>query len=375
MQKAIAVVSSSVDVHARAVVWGLKRKGVAAELLSFDDCSASTTISLKLAGKSPPAAFISANGKLLDVLAFDAYWLRRTVRPRTPAGLHPDDMAIYEKSWTHFLNSLQHVLAALGKVCINTPDIKYLESSKALELLLAQDVGFEIPNTYIGTDVKQVRQTFAAEEFVAFKSLVAARWPASEVSPLRMCYTSKVNIAHPSWRYFHLAPAIVQTLVEKKYEVRLTVFGETTIAVGIRSQTLAVTNIDWRSGDAIYAHPECFFYLKEVPEAVVMMAQKYCQRLGIQYCAFDFIVLADDRWVFLEGNVSGQFLFCELMVPETRLLDRFCSYLAGKVALRCAERPITFREFLESRSGRGVLEQWHEHSSRKGTPQATRRSR
>lgn len=49
--------------------------------------------------------------------------------------------------------------------------------------------------------------------------------------------------------------------------------------------------------------------------------------MGIVYCAFDFIEDSIGTLHFLEGNQSGQFLPCELALPELPMLAAFVAML------------------------------------------------
>lgn len=52
--------------------------------------------------------------------------------------------------------------------------------------------------------------------------------------------------------------------------------------------------------------------------------------MGIVYCAFDFIEDSMGALHFLEGNQSGQFLPCELALPELPMLATFVAMLLAR---------------------------------------------
>jgi hypothetical protein len=49
--------------------------------------------------------------------------------------------------------------------------------------------------------------------------------------------------------------------------------------------------------------------------------------MGLKYAAFDFMIDENGNWWFLECNESGQFLYLEYLIPEARLLEKFCHFL------------------------------------------------
>lgn len=53
------------------------------------------------------------------------------------------------------------------------------------------------------------------------------------------------------------------------------------------------------------------------------------RQLGIVFGCFDFIITPDDEYIFLEVNEMGQFLWIEEILPELKLLDKFCEFLVS----------------------------------------------
>jgi hypothetical protein len=48
---------------------------------------------------------------------------------------------------------------------------------------------------------------------------------------------------------------------------------------------------------------------------------------GLNFSAMDIIVTPDDRYVFLENNPNGQFIFVEHKVPELGMTDALAACL------------------------------------------------
>lgn len=97
-----------------------------------------------------------------------------------------------------------------------------------------------------------------------------------------------------------------QEYIDKAYEIRLTVIGNTYFPVVISSQDEAETSVDWRGAEKLpYGS-----YIP-LPEHVVKNVQALLDDLGLVYAAIDFIVTPDGDWVFLEVNPSGQFIWLQ----------------------------------------------------------------
>ena len=59
------------------------------------------------------------------------------------------------------------------------------------------------------------------------------------------------------------------------------------------------------------------------PAVVQVLVSGY----GLNFSAMDLIVTPDDRYVFLENNPNGQFIFVEEMVPELAMTDALAACL------------------------------------------------
>ena len=105
----------------------------------------------------------------------------------------------------------------------------------------------------------------------------------------------------------HAAPCRFQNLVEKAYELRVTVIGQSVISMGINSQKHEDTKIDWRVGQL----RRDLYDVVPLPPIVRQRVFDLMSRLGLVYGALDLIVTPDDEYVFLEINPGGQWLWME----------------------------------------------------------------
>ena len=117
-------------------------------------------------------------------------------------------------------------------------------------------------------------------------------------------------------------PCCFQEYVPKKLELRVTVIGEKLFAAEIHSQESAETRIDWRNNDA-----DIPYRVAELPPAVAEKCLGLVRSYGLNFSAMDLIVTPDSRYVFLESNPNGQFLFVEDKVPELAMSDELASCL------------------------------------------------
>ncbi len=198
---------------------------------------------------------------------------------------------------------------------------------KASQLKLAGSLGFELPPTLF---------TNNPEDFMAFyqehNGNIISKLPSSSLYRFTgktfNRYTqvvSKRDIAHAQG--IRLCPMIFQAYVPKRVELRITVVGKEVFAVEIHSQHSNHTRHDWRRYDR-FATP---YFPHDLPPHVQQLCIKLVERLGLCYGAIDMVVTPDDRYVFLEINPNGQYLWIE-QVTGLPISDAICDLLiAGSV--------------------------------------------
>jgi len=103
-----------------------------------------------------------------------------------------------------------------------------------------------------------------------------------------------------------ITPGIFQERIDKAYELRITVIGASIFAVKIDSQALAEAQLDWR-----HAQHDVAYEAVSLPSEVAMKIKAFMEFLGLTYGAFDFIVTPEGRYVFLEVNPGGAYMWIE----------------------------------------------------------------
>jgi glutathione synthase/RimK-type ligase-like ATP-grasp enzyme len=88
--------------------------------------------------------------------------------------------------------------------------------------------------------------------------------------------------------------------------LRITVIGARIFAVKIDSQALAETQLDWR-----HAQHDVAYEPVTLPREIAAKITAFMEALGLVYGAFDFIVTPDGRYVFLEVNPGGAYMWVE----------------------------------------------------------------
>ncbi|WP_052308788.1 hypothetical protein [Runella slithyformis] len=99
-------------------------------------------------------------------------------------------------------------------------------------------------------------------------------------------------------------PTLFQEYVEKKYEIRTFMLGETFFSMAIFSQNNNKTKVDFREYDNEAPNRNVPYIL---PKYIEKLLLKFSKKVGLNSGSFDLIKTIDDNYVFLEVNPAGQF--------------------------------------------------------------------
>jgi glutathione synthase/RimK-type ligase-like ATP-grasp enzyme len=188
---------------------------------------------------------------------------------------------------------------------VNHPSRNRLAGSKPHQLKVARSIGFDVPATLISNDSTAVRAFAAEHQPLICKPLGEGRieFDGGE----RLFFTSRFE-ATASDLLDDLGPEpyLFQELVDKNYDLRVTVIGEEVFAVRIESQVLPEAEVDWRRAGVRVPH-----VAETLPSEVVDRCLALVRGFELEFAAIDLVRARDDRYVFLELNPNGQWAWLE----------------------------------------------------------------
>jgi hypothetical protein len=197
------------------------------------------------------------------------------------------------------------VLRSTDCLWINRPDLDAVAELKPYHMKLAKQMGMRVPRTLMTNDPQEVKQLIEkSDRPIVYKALTGGviQYPGAFPNSLLTTVVGDEILEHLD-RVRHTV-CTFQEYIDKAYEVRLTVIGNTFFPVAIRSQEVETTSVDWRGAtDMPYGdyHP--------LPDEIIERVQLLMSELGLVYGAIDFIVTPDGEYVFLEVNPNGQFMW------------------------------------------------------------------
>lgn len=206
-----------------------------------------------------------------------------------------------EAEWGAFLKSLY---ARLEGLWLNSPIDIFAAEDKPKQLMLASEIGFNVPQALITNDITSLREVIQQGPAIG-KPLRQALINGEQE---RVIFTTRLEHLNDSDEdAIAAAPFIVQTEIKKQYDVRVTVVGSQFFATAIRSQEHEETTVDWRKG----SRPDLKHERIKLPREVEEQCAALMKRLYLRYGAIDFICDQQGKLWFLEINPNGQWAWIE----------------------------------------------------------------
>lgn len=302
----ILVISNGDDAHADHIEAMLRERG--AMFMRFDPAmfpvAATLSVSYEPAGRSRRT--LRVGEQHLDLREVTAVWYRRPGIPGAHAGI--EDRAAREFVQEECRQLIQDVWSSVDCAWLPAqPAIVKSAGQKATQLKIAGELGFELPPTLITNSPTDLLEFYRRHDGDIVCKLAGSALQKS-VGWTFARYTEAVStrdIAHA--QAITLCPMIFQARVPKQVELRITVVGRQVFAAEIHSQTSNHTRLDWRRYDD-HNTPHSVHVL---PAAIEARCRELVGHLGLRYGAIDMIQTPDGRYVFIEINPNGQYLWIE----------------------------------------------------------------
>jgi glutathione synthase/RimK-type ligase-like ATP-grasp enzyme len=309
----------------------LRAKGAAVVRISARDFPAFLRASTWLDSERPARMKVARGNTVVDFGEVDTVWFRRLRAVTLDAKLETAGEAFARDETLAYLYSVGAMLE--DRFCVN-PLISSVTNSrgrgKIRQLERARKVGMSIPRSLATNEPREAQEFVRSCKLGAIYKVMGGAPPwmgePNHVAPTGI-YTTKLDASafeDPEQRdRVRYAPCLFQELVPKRLDVRATVIGSRVFSTEIHSQVHAQAAVDFRRG----------FELKDMPYAIHAMPRELeekCVRLnrdlGIVFGAYDFVLTPDGRYVFLEVNEQGQFLWLEQITGQP-LLENLCELL------------------------------------------------
>lgn len=340
----VLVVAPRNDYHAVAVSWALGRYGVIVNW--YDTITRLDSARHSLQFDSGGCAVFLKNSSIES--EYKSVWRRRAYPWVGRSMKGADAKFIYLES-TAFDHGLLEAQGSINSsFCMNERHAGLRAENKLIQIYEAAQAGLNVPRTLYSQNPEDVRSFLKQDFDTIVKPYIGQIWANASTGAL------SITAAAPLPRSWHehedfsatvaLCPAIYQEKIDKSADLRVVVFGQSVVAVEIRSDD--ASNIDCREAiNKGVASGELINLDTDVVAGILRM----CKALGINYASIDFAKTEDGQLFFLDLNPAGQFLYVEELAPDSMIIDKFARCLAtGGAPDTLKSKNLTLAQFEKS---------------------------
>lgn len=180
-----------------------------------------------------------------------------------------------------------------GKV-LTRPSLLRKSENKVYQLMYASKNKWTIPVSYIGNNSETCK--CYEKDLSIIKPLTTGKTYGRN-----SCEIYQTSMFRGAGE-IDITPIYLQRYIEKSFEVRITIVGHSVYPVKIETKN----KIDWR---ADYENHR--YTLIDCPNEIIEKCFQMMKDFSLSFGAFDFIVTPENKWVFLEINPNGQWLWLE----------------------------------------------------------------
>lgn len=333
----IVIVTRMVDPHSDDMVLHLQEMGHEPIRLNTDDIPLNTTMSFRFSNNGSTwkgNIAIQTDGRIIDMENIRSIWWRR---PSEYFGLPPE---LSEQEQEFAKGEIDHVLKGLWSLLdcywISYPEHIRQASWKLGQIQRAAQYGFEVPHTLLTSDPDEVRAFYnTCKGQMIFKVLttpflgalkMADKHPDQPLPEFRETKTTMITEAELEMLdSVRLVPCLFQEYVPKRTEMRVTIIGDELFVAEIDSQASKSTSVDWRNwSNGGFDIP---YRKATLPVDIAERCMALVRSYQLNFSAMDLILTPDDRYVFIENNPNGQFMWIEKLVPELEMTAALASCL------------------------------------------------
>jgi glutathione synthase/RimK-type ligase-like ATP-grasp enzyme len=330
MKKTVLVVTRSDDASAGPVLEALAERG--ARAFRFDTDRFPTEVRYLGHLGSPRRCLLADGDDELDLSEVSSVWYRRL----HPGGLLPNDMdaQLRRASILETRATILGMIASLGGFHMDPVERVHHACNKQLQLELAKRLGLAIPPTLISNDPASVR-AFARQCGGRVVAKMLSSFAIYEDGREQVVFTTEVAPADlADLERLRLCPMTFQAQIPKQLELRATAVGDRLFTAAVDSQRSDDTRVDWRRDGLGLVGSWTHYALPKVIERRLL---KMLAHFGLHYGAFDLILTPDGRYVFLELNPSGEFLWLDAY-SKLPIASAIAEVLLGRHRRKRAQR-------------------------------------
>ncbi len=186
-------------------------------------------------------------------------------------------------------------------------------SSKTLQLAVAKQIGFNVPDTVVTSSTETAKQ-FLAKHEVAITKPLSISHPKINGEQKILLTTLIDKDFMPDLSNLYLAPSIFQAAIDVAYDVRVTVVDTQVFAAIVKSNKEGEDSVWARVRDSRVGHYDdhgISIEALDMPKEIADLCVAHNKALGLRYGAIDLVIDKKGKYWFLENNPNGQWAYIE----------------------------------------------------------------
>jgi glutathione synthase/RimK-type ligase-like ATP-grasp enzyme len=267
-------------------------------------------------------------------------WWRRPGAHRMPKGLGEVEGLFAQAETERAARGIWSVLEDC--YWVSFPDNIRKAENKISQLRRAAGLGLETPRTIVSNEPERVREFYGTcDGNIVYKTLsspfVASVWATGDIEVQckksmdesgrewfkRTIYTTPLREQDLELLdSLRTAPGLFQEYVPKRVELRVTVIGDEVFTAELQTQAHEATRHDFRHWDVDFVMAE-----HRLPDDIAAKCVALTRSYGLNFSTSDFILTPDGRYVYLETNPNGQWLWVQGNVPSLKMKEAFAACL------------------------------------------------
>jgi hypothetical protein len=263
---------------------------------------------------------LRVGNEFLDLNRLKSIWFCPSQPPVASADVSDNPTRNYvEEECKTFVEGAWNCLDCLW---LPAPPVVAQRAHKAVQLKVAGELGFELPATLLSNSPNDFLEFYHQNNGNVVSKLASSTLGRSFDHQFGR-YTEVVSKRDVGYaQTIRFCPLIFQAYVPKRVELRITIVGQKVFAAEIHSQGNNRTRHDWRRYDS----QNTSYRPHELPPEIASRCVQLVKRLGLCYGAVDMVLTPDGRYVFLEINLHGQYLWIE-EATKLAISDAICDLL------------------------------------------------
>ena len=297
-QDPILILAPPDDGHARAVATALKQDyGKPAFIWDVSGFPSSDGLSFVPTEGGANCHLKFSDGRRLQLESLRSIWWRRV-------SYYWIDPKVTDSNIRRFcLNECEALfrgtLASLAVPIVNHVEAEKSANHKPTQLSVAAKLGLRIPKTLMSNDAEEISAFWdGVGQHCIYKAFTP---PTGRIAETRRLTSGDFK----DMDKIRLAPIIVQEMIDKKKDIRVTILGTQVFAAEVTT-THPEADLDWRLDMAATWSEHV------LPNDISGKLIQLVRVLGLHYGCIDLRQEPGGEYVFFEVNPSGQFLFVEV---------------------------------------------------------------